>query len=428
MLKKDEIKVMAGFYENELVNRFLHYWIPRCVDHENGGFVNCFNNEGTVLVSKDKYIWSQGRFVWVFAKLASIEAPIFSQQQRDEFLALAKHGADFLMAHCLMGENDWRCVFLLDEKGNPKYVDGYDKYDMSVYADCFASAGLLKYATASHDQAAYSFGKKLYESIVERVAANTFETLPYPLSKTLRAHGIPMILSNVTKDMYYAAQAFEPEIAESYKGKAWKYSEDILTHFVDENNLLHEVITADNQFIPEVLGQHINPGHTLEDAWFMLDSQELAGRDDYTEKICDMVLKAAETGWDDEFGGIYHFADVRGGEPRGENSKYAEEAMSKQLSGWGDKLWWVHSESLYSLLRCYFLTGEPLYYQWYQKVFEYTYRTFPNPDPEVREWKQIRNRDGSPVDRVVALPVKDPYHVTRNLILLIELLYRQLEA
>jgi N-acylglucosamine 2-epimerase len=40
----------------------------------------------------------------------------------------------------------------------------------------------------------------------------------------------------------------------------------------------------------------------------------------------------------------------------------------------------------------------------------------------VREWLQIRTRDGAPQDKVVALPVKDPFHITRNLVLILELL------
>ena len=36
------------------------------------------------------------------------------------------------------------------------------------------------------------------------------------------------------------------------------------------------------------------------------------------------------------------------------------------------------------------------------------------------------NRDGSPQEKLVALPVKDPYHVMRNLILIVELLHAQL--
>ena len=64
---------------------------------------------------------------------------------------------------------------------------------------------------------------------------------------------------------------------------------------------------------------------------------------------------------------------------------------------------------------------------WFERAFEYTYRTFPNPDRSVREWIQIRTREGKPQEKIVALPVKDPYHIIRNVLLIIELLERNTE-
>lgn len=37
------------------------------------------------------------------------------------------------------------------------------------------------------------------------------------------------------------------------------------------------------------------------------------------------------------------------------------------------------------------------------------------------EWIRIRDRAGAPRDQVVALPVKDPFHICRNLMQIIEL-------
>ena len=428
-MNKSQIKQLAGFYENELVNKFLAFWLPRCVDSECGGFVNCFDNRGEKLVSYDKYVWSQGRFVWVFSKLASTTAPIFSEAQKAEFLALAKHGVDFLMEHCLMGEDDWRCIFLLDREGNPKYVDGCDRLDMSVYADCFVVAGLSKYASVSGDEKVYAFAKKLFKSITARIVANDFQTLPYPLSKHLRAHGIPMILCNVARDVYFAAEVLEPEYAPEVKYIISRCSADILDNFVDEDTLLHEIIMAeDNSFFNKRLGMHINPGHTLEDAWFHLDAAEIMGEEwnDYRQKVYAVSKQALAKGWDEEFGGILHFAALEGGKPDMDNSGFETETMSKQLDGWGDKLWWVHSEALYTCLRCYFETGDEFFNEWHEKLFDYVYTVYPNRDPEVREWMQILDRESKPMDAVVALPVKDPYHVMINLILIVELLHAQL--
>ena len=62
---------------------------------------------------------------------------------------------------------------------------------------------------------------------------------------------------------------------------------------------------------------------------------------------------------------------------------------------------------------------------WYPKIKEYTFRTFPNRENERGEWIQIRSRNGEPENRIVALPVKDPFHIMRNLILIIELLEKK---
>lgn len=60
----------------------------------------------------------------------------------------------------------------------------------------------------------------------------------------------------------------------------------------------------------------------------------------------------------------------------------------------------------------------------YQRYHNYTFDTFPNPDKTVGEWIQLRYRDGSPNLGIIGgrLPVKDPYHITRNLMLLTDLL------
>jgi N-acylglucosamine 2-epimerase len=89
--------------------------------------------------------------------------------------------------------------------------------------------------------------------------------------------------------------------------------------------------------------------------------------------------------------------------------------VKKVLSDQHSKLWWVHSEALYSSL----VFKE---YEIYEKIKEYTFKTFKNTENDRGEWIQIRDRFGKPENRIVALPVKDPFHIMRNMILIIELL------
>lgn len=210
--------------------------------------------------------------------------------------------------------------------------------------------------------------------------------------------------------------------------------EDILGNFADQNNVIHEIITDNNQFFDNILGQHANPGHTIEDMWFMMDAVDILDKPrldkaQYISKIAAITKKAFEIGWDMEYGGLLHFCNVKGSKPTGNNEGIEDQPMYQQLiDSWGNKLWWVHSEALYTTLLCYEKTGDQEFLDLYKKVFDYTYDTFPNPDREIREWIQIMQRNAKPQDKIVALPVKDPYHIVRNYILIIELLYKMLGA
>ncbi len=89
---------------------------------------------------------------------------------------------------------------------------------------------------------------------------------------------------------------------------------------------------------------------------------------------------------------------------------------------WDTKIWWPHAEALYATLLAHRVTGDDRFRTMHSKLFDYTFRTFPNPDRSVGEWIQIRNRQGEPLEKCVALPVKDPYHILQDVLLNIALL------
>ena len=409
------------FYSHELKDNILRFWLPRCLDREFGGYLNCFDNRGKNLVSHDKYVWSQGRFLWMFSKLADTKAPLFSEQERSKLRALAANGYEFLRRHCLMGKDDWRCIFLLNRDGSPKKVGDYDTLDMSIYADCFAVIGMAAYSIASDNPEAYSFGKRLYISIKERVEKGIFNTLPYPLDPAYRAHGIPMILTNVAKELHDAARIHDKPYCKELLTDIERTATDVTTNFMDKDHLIHEVITKDNKPVPGLLGQHINPGHSIEDSWFIYDASKLLNRPDLAQTAAQIMKESFKKGWDEQFGGILHFVNLDG-DPLRFISDSTEPTVTLVKGGWGDKLWWVHSETLYASLLYYIHTGDEEYMRIHDMALYYVRDHFINPDKETGEWIQILTREGLPQDKVVALPVKDPFHITRNLLLICELL------
>ena len=101
--------------------------------------------------------------------------------------------------------------------------------------------------------------------------------------------------------------------------------------------------------------------------------------------------------------------------------------VDKLRHDWDTKQEWVHSEALYALLLAGSYAREQWIDEWYWRVHDYTFATFPDPLPGM-EWIGTRNRDGSPCDRVVHIPVKDPYHVPRSFMHIIRLLGLPAEA
>jgi N-acylglucosamine 2-epimerase len=195
---------------------------------------------------------------------------------------------------------------------------------------------------------------------------------------------------------------------------------EVLTTFAVNGSRIVELLPADAGDKTTLLYRHVNPGHSIECMWFVMTTAVETGRADAIDQALQLIESAARLGWDSEYGGLLRYVDCDGGAPKGETRGGAYEQLV--LDTHDTKLWWPHSEMLYSTLLGYSLRGEEAMIAWYEKVKDYTFKTFPNPDKAVGEWIQIRNRSGEPIEKTVALPVKDPYHILRNMLLIIELL------
>jgi N-acylglucosamine 2-epimerase len=424
------IPEMIDFYNFYLQKKLLPFWLDRSIDYAYGGYYTCFDNTGSKLASFDKYTWSQGRMVWILSKLSCMKNDTLSDSDRKRFIELAGLGAKFLMKNCLLENGN--CTFIMDRKGKPKLGPNSNEYDTSIFADAFVVCGLSMYARATSDKSTLDFAIKVYKSIIRRIDNNTFKTAPYPDPDGYKSHGLYMVVLNISEELDDALGLFNDaeykDIKILVKSKMKSSLDEITGNFIRKDGTLLEMLGKDNEEKNTLLGRYTNPGHSIEDMWFVIHAAVRFGRADYIETACKTVKKVFEIGWDKEYGGLLLFADRSGGTPKGSTTGIVGSEMLKKVQNdWDSKLWWPHSESLYTTLLCYEKSQDLNFLELYKKSYDYTFKTFPNPDPSVGEWIQIRNRLGLPVQKVVALPVKDPYHIMRNVILIIELLYRMLE-
>ncbi len=376
-------------YSELLLDGIVPFWARYGMDAQHGGVLSCMEENGRV-VSGDKYIWSQARWVWVCSALHN------RIEKRPEFLTWARATIDFLLRHGRDESGRW--VYHTTREG--QMVEGAT----SIYSDCFVVYGLSEYCRAVLDANLLALARKTFASIQERVEAPDFaETAPYKLPPNRRNHGVPMILTEVAGEL--ARTTGDPAIARA----ADDYAGRVMSHFVcPARQCLLEFLDRDYREVPPPEGTFVMPGHAIESMWFVM-RRALVRNDRQTLRDAVEVLRwHLEKGWDNEYGGIFLGIDAGGHPPFLPHSD--------------TKVWWPHTEALYALLLAGTLTGERWCETWFDRVHEWAFHHFSMP--EAGEWRQRLDRAGKPITTVVALPVKDPFHLPRALILSLELLRR----
>jgi N-acylglucosamine 2-epimerase len=374
-------------YRELLLDRFVRFWFRYGIDWKHGGVLSCLREDGTV-ASQDKFTWSQARSVWTFSALYN------RIERRDEFLDAAENSVRFLLAHGRDAQGRW--VYRTDQAGT--VLEG----PTSIYADCFAIYGFSEYYRATGDEGVLAVALETFERVRCRIEEPDFhETAPYPLPDGWRNHGVPMILTEVANEL---AQTTGDSRVE---GAADEYAGRVMGNFLrPERKAVLEFLTRDYRELPPPAGTFVMPGHAIESMWFVMHLA--ARRDDETmlRRAAEVMRWHLERGWDPEFGGIFLAVDIEGHEPYLPHSE--------------KKVWWPHTEALYGTLLAHELTRERWCQTWYEKVADWAWRHFPVP--ETGEWRQRLTREGLPTDEVVALPVKDPFHLPRAAILILQLL------
>lgn len=423
-MDRQELRQRREFYERHLAQVILPYWIPK-TDREKGGFFTCYETTGERLVSREKYVWSQGRCTWMYARLAQGGLVELGSKMREQCRELAAMGARFLLDYCILP--DGACAFRLSENNQPMELCPGSGFAVSTFADCFVLLGLGAAGVLLQESGYVDRALELFRRVADEWRRGSFRTAPDVLPAGWRSHAPSMILVNAGDELALALRAFRREDDAKWVDEViLEAMEDISVHFISPQGIVHECLDRENRILETVYGRHINPGHTNESMWFLIQAGERLNRPDIIEKAIQVIRHTSALAWDEAYGGMMYYLDREGGEPRGAFFEEEKDLAEAALRDWSSKLWWPHTETIYANLLCYAKTGDKVFWETYQRYHEYTFRTFPNSNREVGEWIQLRSRDGTPNLGQIGgrLPVKDPYHITRNLMLTIALLQK----
>jgi len=376
-----DFKKLIDQYKSELLDNVLPFWLDYSQDKEYGGYFTCLDRDGSVF-DTDKFIWLQGREVWMFAMMYN------KVEKRQEWLDCAVQGGEFLREYGHDGNYNW--YFALDREGNPLV----QPYNIFSYTFATMAFGQLYQATKNEEYAAIA--TKTFEIILSKVDNPKGQwSKAFPGSRSLKNFALPMILCNLALEI-------EHLLPEEYLAKLM----DTCIHEVMDvfyrpelGGIIIENVTVDGELSDTFDGRLVNPGHAIEAMWFIMDLGKRLKRNDLIEKAVEITLRMIEYGWDKEYGGIYYFMDRLSRPPQ-------------QLE-WDQKLWWVHIETLISLLKGYNLTGSKECLAWFEKIHDYVWTHFK--DEEYPEWFGYLNRRGEVLLTLKGGKWKGCFHVPRGL-------------
>jgi len=370
---------LLRIYRDGLLSDTLPFWFPRSIDRECGGYLTCFDRDGTLLQT-DKAVWLQGRMAWLLATLYN------TVEKRSEWLDYARHGIDFILTHCF--DKDGRMYFAVTREGKPLRKRRY------LFSESFAVIALAAYGQATGDTGYKQRALDLFRSMLHyHETPGLLEAKVNPETRPMKGLAMPMIL-------IVTAQELRKSVTDPICGRViGRYIDEIERDFLKpEFRCVLETVGPRGEFYDTFEGRLVNPGHSIEAGWFILEEARLRDRDSRLIQLGTQIIDwSFESGWDPESGGILYFRDAKGLP----SSEY-----------WHDmKFWWPHNEAIIAMLLAYELTGDPKYSRWHEQVHHWAYRHFA--DVEHGEWFAYLHRDGSLSSTIKGNMWKGPFHLGR---------------
>jgi len=375
-----DFQQLSKLYKDELLNNVMPFWLNRSQDTEYGGYFTCLDREGNVF-DTDKFVWLQGREVWQFSMLYN------NLEKNPEWLKCALQGGEFLKKYGHDGNYNW--YFSLTQEGKP-IIEPYN-----IFSYTFATMAFGQLSKASGNQEYADIARKTFDIILSKVNNPKGKwDKSHPGTRSLKNFALPMILCNLALEIEHL---LEKDFLNTTIDTCIHEVMDVF--YRSELGLVVENLTLDNELSDTFEGRLLNPGHAIEAMWFIMDLGERLNRPDLIKTAAGIAVQMVEYGWDKKYGGIFYFLD-RKGHP------------AQQLE-WDQKLWWVHVETLISMIKGYQLTGSKDCLKWFEIMHEYTWEHFK--DKEYPEWFGYLNRQGE-----VLLPLKGGkwkgcFHVPRGL-------------
>jgi len=382
------LKDLRDDYRDRIFRQYLPFWEKGGYDSESGGFMCELNSDGAV-VNDEKYIWYQGRGIWVYSFLYNN----FGRDKR--FLEIAVKSYEFLIKNMYIGDGKWHES--VNRTGKPVASTVAQGSEKDVYGALFAAAGLIEFYRATGNEEIIKLAKTSIRSSVMAYEDLDYEGIKIDgiESKGLRSQGhsfmIVWILNNLLS--FHEDQSLEELIDE--------HVNHLMTHFWNADyGIVNEILFHDYSRVPGY-DQVMFAGHSLEALWMVL-AESLRRNDKQLFKTCKQrIRRIIEMNWDYVFDGWctqhYHVF----------NSELKCQGPDYDL-----KVMWAHCELLVATMMVLELTGEIWAIEWYERARDYCIRKMANTGCGI--WREAVDRFGRDKKRPgISIYRKDNFHQIR---------------
>lgn len=376
-------------YSRTLNEEVMPFWLKYSLD-PSGAINNCLTEDGKIL-SRDRYIWSQGRALWTFSAMYN------RIEKKQAYLDAADGLFRYLKQTGRSPDGKWNYRF--DGDGN-MLAD-----DISIYVDGFVLIGMTEYYLATGNQEAKQIALETFENTWARLQKpGSYRVAPYVIPDGMKTHGVNMIFSFFYECLGKAVGR------QDIRDIAHSLAMEVLNKFyVAQKDAILEFVYVDGSFSDTPEGRACVPGHAIECMWFLINLFEERNEPENIQKCCRIIRRHIELAWDKEKGGMHLALDIDGKHP----------------CFWGKptyKPWWVQVETLVATAYAYKHTKDPWFLEVHKKVNAYAFSHYPSGSGDWYNWLD----DDGKVGETAALPVKDPFHLPRALIYLCDLFGNQL--
>jgi mannose/cellobiose epimerase-like protein (N-acyl-D-glucosamine 2-epimerase family) len=367
---EDHVRFILAFYEPN-------------VRADDGGFHQCFMDDGSVYDSSTRHLVSSTRFVFNYANA-------YRHTGKAHYAEWARDGLGFVAGDHSLGNGQHAWVI-----SNGMVSDGRAMAYGHAFVILAASSCIINEVcdATSVIEDVWDFMEQHFwdESGTAYADERTQDLLtldPYR-GQNANMHMCEALLSayEATGKSRYLDRActlahrFAFDLAQLNDGLIWEHYDSQW-----QCDMQYNIDKPDDLFKP----WGFQPGHQVE--WCKLLLQIHAHRPDqkWMDRARSLFDAAMQQGWDEQYGGlVYGFAP---------DGSFCD----------SHKYFWVQAEAFAAAWRLYKGTAKSRYLEDYNRLWRYSWDHLV--DHKQGAWFRIRNRDGSEFDKLKSPPGKTDYH------------------